>query len=148
VRLLPETLLATQVVTRVDVQLASESLLSIEQIAVGGANSVRGYRENQLVRDNGVVASAEARIPIWREPFGRPRLELVPFSDTGYAWNTRRSARSKTLTSVGLGLRASPWRWLSGGIFWGARLTNADRANEGLQRYGIHFAIEARYPEL
>ena len=42
----------------------------------------------------------------------------------------------------------SPWRWLSGGIFWGARLTNADRANEGLQRDGIHFALEARYPEL
>ena len=146
VHLLPETLLSTQIVTRLDAQIASEALLSLEQIAVGGMNSVRGYRENQFVRDNGVIASAELRIPIWREPFGRPRLELVPFSDVGYAWNTYAPKRDATPVSVGVGLRSSPWRWLSASIFWGARLTSADRAENGLQRYGVSFALEARYP--
>jgi hemolysin activation/secretion protein len=146
VHLLPESLLSTQLVTRLDVQIASEALLSLEQIAIGGFDSVRGYRENQFVRDNGVIASAELRIPVWREPFGRPRLELVPFSDVGRAWNASGPRREETPVSVGIGLRASPWRWLSAALFWGARLSDAERSQDGLQRHGLHFALEARYP--
>ena len=42
-------------------QLASDPLLHVEKMPVGGVNSVRVYRENLLVRDNGLVASAEWR---------------------------------------------------------------------------------------
>jgi len=46
---------------RLDVQLATDPLLPLEQFAVGGPESVRGYVENQYVRDSGAVASLEAR---------------------------------------------------------------------------------------
>ncbi len=46
-----------QVILRADAQLTRDPLLPIEKFAVGGANTVRGYRDNQLVRDNGLVLS-------------------------------------------------------------------------------------------
>ena len=68
-------------------QISADPLLSIERFAIGGRDTVRGYRENQLVRDSGVVASAELRIPLWRDSLRRPLLELVPFMDYGTGWN-------------------------------------------------------------
>ena len=49
---------------RGDVQLTADPLLPIERIAIGGIDTVRGYRENELVVDNGWIASAELRIPL------------------------------------------------------------------------------------
>jgi hemolysin activation/secretion protein len=40
-----------QYVLRNDLQLAKDPLLPLEQFTVGGASTVRGYRENQLVKD-------------------------------------------------------------------------------------------------
>ena len=56
----------TQIILRSDVQLANRPLLTVEQIALGGRYTVRGYPQNTLVRDNAVLASVEARIPIVR----------------------------------------------------------------------------------
>src|SRR5207248_2408577 len=39
----------TQVMLRGDAQWTSDQLLSLEQLAIGGINTVRGYRENLLV---------------------------------------------------------------------------------------------------
>src|SRR5262249_14480031 len=41
----------SQVIFRTDVQLSRDPLLTLEQISVGGRYSVRGYRENQFIRD-------------------------------------------------------------------------------------------------
>ena len=57
----------TQVIFRSDVQLANKPLLTLEQIALGGRYTVRGYPQNTLVRDNAFLASIEARIPIVRQ---------------------------------------------------------------------------------
>lgn len=43
-------------ISRLDIQLTDSPLLGLEQLAVGGYNSVRGYRENSLVRDQGGIA--------------------------------------------------------------------------------------------
>jgi len=57
VRLLaPETLL----IVRSDIQLADRPLLSLEQIGIGGVQSVRGYRQDLLLTDSGAIASAGA----------------------------------------------------------------------------------------
>ena len=42
-----------QFILRVTGQWTDDQLLALEQISVGGAETVRGYRENQLVRDRG-----------------------------------------------------------------------------------------------
>ena len=49
---------------KVNTQLTPDSLLSLEKISIGGVDTVRGYRQNQLVADNGVVGGVEVRIPL------------------------------------------------------------------------------------
>jgi hemolysin activation/secretion protein len=139
-----------QFVFRTDLQLAEDPLLPLEQFAVGGASTVRGYRENQLVRDNGFVASAEFRIPVFRLPIpGLSRtaedgfVQLAPFADFGWAENTNVATPDpKTISSVGLGLRWNPSANLHAELYWGYALRDIDNLDEDLQDSGIHFRIQ------
>ena len=95
-----------QSIFRLDVQLSSQPLLPLEQIAVGGRYSVRGYRENQLVRDNGLIVSLESRLPIVRNKPWADFVQLAPFVDFGRAWNTKLPTPDpKMMVSIGIGLR-------------------------------------------
>jgi len=134
-----------QVISRLDVQLTTQPLLPLEQIAVGGRYTVRGYRENQVVRDNAVLASVEARIPLVRNTWWADVVQLAPFIDYGYAWNTRLvTPPPRNLASVGLGLR---WALTLTSpillrpefeIYWGIPLNNVQTAGGNLQDLGVH----------
>ncbi|NET57981.1 MAG: ShlB/FhaC/HecB family hemolysin secretion/activation protein, partial [Symploca sp. SIO2E6] len=54
-RLSPQATLITQL----NAQLTPDSLLSLERFSMGGVDTVRGYRQNQLVADNGILGSVE-----------------------------------------------------------------------------------------
>jgi hemolysin activation/secretion protein len=143
-----------QAIARLDVQLAKEPLLSLEQIAVGGRFTVRGYRENQVVRDNAVLASLETRIPVIRNKPWADAVQLAPFIDYGNAWNTKTKfvpTASQNLASVGLGLR---WALTLTSpvllrpefeIYWGIPLHNVKTEGGNVQDAGVHlqFAIAA-----
>jgi len=135
---LPEQYRGTQLVFRTDVQLSANPLFSMEKFAVGGSRTVRGYVENQLVSDNGVVSSIEFRIPILRDPLGQDIIQLAPFADFGHSWNHDETAGPKTIASLGVGLR---W-WLSEGIFvtgyWGGKLRKVERRTNDIQQNGFH----------
>lgn len=128
-------------VARLDLQLANDPLLGFERIAVGGARTVRGYRPNQLVRDNGLDVSLEWRVPVWRRPLGEPVLSLAPFFDVGHAWNERFDEADETIASVGLGLLARPHERVEAEAWWGARLIGVDRVGSGLIDEGIHLRV-------
>lgn len=133
--------------TRLDGQVASGRLLGLERFAVGGRSTVRGYRENLLVKDEGVVASTELRVPLPPVP-GVDGIEVGVFSDLGYARNKPSGdRRADTLWSVGLGLHMNFARVLRASLEWAADLedTRGVRGNE-LQDDGVHFALEARWP--
>ena len=99
-------LLDIQLIARMDLQVANKSLLPLEQISVGGRYSVRGYRENTLVRDNGLIASLESRIPVIRNKPLVDFLEFCQFVDFGSAWNKDLpTPKPRAIESVGLGLR-------------------------------------------
>jgi hemolysin activation/secretion protein len=96
----------TQLIVRSDVQLANKPLMTVEQIALGGRYTVRGYPQNSLVRDNAFLASVEARIPVVRGRRWADYFELAPFFDFGQGWNTDRpSGDPPNLAGVGVGLR-------------------------------------------
>ena len=96
----------TQLITRTDVQLTPDPLLVLEQVSVGGRYTVRGYRENTLVRDNAFLASAELRVPIVRNQRWADYLELAPFFDYGRAWRAVDETPDPIdIASVGIGLR-------------------------------------------
>jgi hemolysin activation/secretion protein len=138
----------TELLWRTDLQLANDPLLPLEQIAVGGRYSVRGYRENQLVRDNGLLASLEARLPVIRERRWAEYVQVAPFVDFGRAWNTRLPTPDpKTLASVGLGLRwAAPVPAPLSvrpqfEIYWGLPLNRVKTPGGNLQDWGLHLRL-------
>jgi hemolysin activation/secretion protein len=136
--------LRSQLVFRADVQLTPGPLLSLEQFSVGGFRTVRGYRENRLVRDNGVVTSLELRIPVLRSALGQDILQIAPFGDFGHAWNDHGEDRLKTITSLGLGLRYQMSPRLFASLYWAGRLRDIDPRGDDLQDKGWSFQLTYR----
>lgn len=137
----------TSLLLRSDVQLATTSLVPLEQFGLGGQESVRGYRQDTLLTDNGIFASAEVRVPIYRLPGDRGVLQISPFVDFGTTWNTdsdadRAAPDPNTLVSVGLGLQFELGDRLSARVDWGIPLVDVeDREDETLQEEGIYFSL-------
>ncbi|MBD2778920.1 ShlB/FhaC/HecB family hemolysin secretion/activation protein [Iningainema tapete] len=142
VRLLaPDSLL----LIRGDVQLASTSLLASEQFGLGGINSVRGYRQDFLLRDNGALASVELRLPILRVSQWDGVLQVTPFVDVGTAWNNssnREENDTNTLASVGLGLRWSQGNNFTAGVQWGIPLVSVNTQGNTWQENGLYFFVQ------
>ncbi len=133
--------------TRLDGQVASGQLLGLERFAVGGRATVRGYRENLLVKDEGFVASSELRVPLptlWR----LERFELGVFSDLGYGRNKRSGDRvSDTLWSAGLGLHARLTPGIRIALEWAKDLEDTRGVTgKELQDDGFHFGVELALP--
>lgn len=137
-----------ELVARGELQLTNSRLLPLEQTAIGGRYTVRGFRENVRVGDNGWIGSLEARIPIYSRVEPRVRWDLIPFVDSGAVWNAKRGSEdTDTLTSVGLGTRLSWDRWLDLELFWGHSFEHVERSTErDLQDSGIHFRLTSRWP--
>lgn len=143
----------SRVIFRTNIQLSTESLLPLEKFSLGGSNSVRGYRENELVRDNGVFASLELRIPMFRMPLSficKTRedgwVQLAPFVDWGWSGNTDTTTPDpETISSAGLGIRWDPGSAFHGEIYWAKALREIDYPEYDLQNDGIHFLLTWRF---
>ena len=139
-RLLRETLL----VIRANAQLSDEPLLSPEQFSLGGLHSVRGYRENQLLRDNGIFASIELRVPVMLRKDGTQLVTLAPFIDWGTGWDVNKlEDHNETIWSAGLGLLANPTKHVQATVYWGRPFVRlAENGGErSLQDAGWHFMV-------
>ena len=130
-----------QLLGQFNLQLANDRLFPLEQIPLGGRFSVRGYRENTLIRDNGFLFSVESRFPILRYASGEPLLQFAQFVDVGRAWQAKgETPDPQTLASVGLGLR---WAVLPRDrarfeLYWGVPLNHVTHPTGNLQDHGIH----------
>lgn len=132
----------SQLVLRASGQWSGEPLLALEQMSVGGFDSVRGYLENQLVRDRGVVGSVEFRIPIAFNKAGAGALFLAPFFDVGGAWDKGGSPGADTLAGTGVGLLFTPSPKVSAQLYWGHRLRSVPMPiEENLQTEGVTFRL-------
>lgn len=134
----------SQLVIDASVHHAFDPLLSIEKFGLGGVHTVRGYRENTLVRDNTLSASIEYRLPL-----SGPRWQLVSFYDYGKGENIQDDELAPNLlSSVGLGLR---WRDVSGryrgDVYWAEPLEEIPSLEDdnSLQDRGIHFSLDVRF---
>jgi hemolysin activation/secretion protein len=137
-----------QLILREDIQLSNSPLLSLEQFSVGGHATVRGYRENALVRDNGLVGSIELRMPLVESSRGRPALELAPFLEHAYAWNRDRpTSGPRSLFSAGLGLRFAISERARAQAYWGQEIRQIeDDGPWDLQDSGFQFRVEVELP--
>ncbi|MDV3352671.1 ShlB/FhaC/HecB family hemolysin secretion/activation protein [Leptothoe sp. LEGE 181152] len=128
---------------RGDIQVTTDDLLSQEEFSLGGAQSVRGYRQDALRRDNGALLSAELRWPIARVPELDGLLQVTPFVDVGTVWNDDGSSPGPdTLAGIGFGLLWQQSNNVSARIDWGIPLVDLDTDDEGLQDSGIYFSVQ------
>lgn len=138
--LAPDTVL----LIRGDVQLAGSPLVPLEQFGLGGAASVRGYRQDAYLSDSGVFASAELQLPILRLGSRRQSvLQLVPFVDVGTVWNNsgRSDLDQSPLASVGLGLQWQPSDLFSVRVDWGIPLVSIPSSDRTWQENGLYFSV-------
>ena len=128
---------------RANTQLASRSLLPLEQIGLGGLDSVRGYRQDFLLTDNGAVVSAEVQIPVLRLPNINSMLKLAPFVDFGVGWNSsqQNNPDPNTLASVGLGLRWTQGDRFTARLDWGIPLVSVNSKDNTWQENGLYFSL-------
>jgi hemolysin activation/secretion protein len=139
-QLAPKTLL----LLRSDLQLANSSLLSLEQISTGGDRSVRGYRQDFLLTDNGFSASAEVRVPLLNLPEVPGLLQITPFLDFGVGWNysgTQPNSTSNQLLGAGLGLLWQMGDRLTARLDYGIPLIDVHSSEQTWQEQGIYFTV-------
>jgi hemolysin activation/secretion protein len=137
--LAPDTLL----LFRSNLQLG-DRLMATEQFSLGGFSTVRGYRQDVLLTDNGFLLSAEARLPIWKNRQGKGVLQVVPFADYGIGWNRSGDAPDPNhLAGIGLGLL---WRQenFSARLDWGIPLVKMEGRDRTWQENGLYFSLEYR----
>lgn len=140
VRRLGET--ANQLILSTSFQWSDSPLLSLEQFSLGGASTVRGYRENQLVRDMGLLGSAELRIPVICNRAGAGVLQLAPFFDLGTGWNVRSATPAPgEIASAGIGLLFTPGEKFSAQLYWGHAFRELNRGQYDAQDAGLHFKV-------
>ena len=142
-----------QLIFRANTQLTNDPLLSMEKFAVGGALSVRGYRQNQIVRDIGYDISLEYRYPLMNDASGRNVLVLAPFIDAGGGNNNSELLNAldpnpSDIYSAGLGLRWDPTTKVHAQLYWGHAFTDVFVNDfSSIQDDGIHFLISANVLE-
>ncbi len=133
-------------VAQLDAQLASNPLLSIQQFAIGGGQSVRGFRQNVRSADNGVRLSVENRITIQRDAAGTQTLALAPFIDTGLVWNQANNPDTQFpsqnfLAGIGLGVIWQPTSQWNIRVDYGLPLVNLQDRGTNIQDSGFYFSL-------
>lgn len=147
-----EDLFGMQLLGRMDLQFTNSPLFPLEQVALGGRYSVRGYREVTILRDNIFLASLEARFPLLRWANGEPMVQFAPFVDVGHGWSLGENRPSAittnpnlpdTLASVGVGLRWNilPKDRASFEVYWGQQLNHVPKVGNAIQDNGVHLGL-------
>lgn len=127
---------------RSELQLAESTLVPSEQVSLGGFSSVRGYRQNLLLGDNGWLSSIELGIPLYSGAVGNFRL--APFFEVGTVWNNEPQfiPTANTLAAVGIGLRYQQGDCPSVRLDWGIPLLNTPEQRPSLQESGIYISVQ------
>jgi hemolysin activation/secretion protein len=109
-------------------QWSPDRLVSAEQFQAGGAFSVRGYPEGQIIGDNGYLLSGEWRVPAFFIPksahiklfkstvYLRSNTQFVTFADFAHTMTNRRatgSAANNHILGAGFGLRIQLTKYMT-----------------------------------
>jgi len=143
----------SQLRLRLDLQYSNTDLLALEKFAIGGASTVRGYRENQFTRDRGLVASVEWHLPVGQVkiPYfseeDQGQLTIVPFVDYGTGSNQNiEEGGPDFISSAGLGVLWQPHDQVQLELFWAKPLQSVAKSpKHDLQDEGIHFQVDVNF---
>ena len=133
----------TLLIFRTNLQIAADELVPLERFGLGGLYSVRGYRQDFFLTDNGIFISGEIQLPIARVEKIVGVLQIIPFIDFGVGWNNGafEDPDPNSLLGIGLGLQ---WRMgdnFNARLDWGIPLIDFDLEKRTWQENGIYFVI-------
>ena len=141
-------------------QAADDSLVSAVQYRLGGAESVRGYEEAEVLGDSGIRGTLEVRTPLidnfipglkHAEDFlaenpdhwSTHRLQFDAFADFGRVETSAQQPgehSSQTMMSIGAGLRLGFTKYSQIRLDYGYPLEDTEETNEGEGQF--HFKLE------
>lgn len=135
-------------VVRTTLQLSNRPLFPIEQFALGGIDTVRGYRQFLTVTDDAAFASGELRIPVAtvRLPYlanteEAGKIQIVPFYDYGRGWNVNRpTPYPQQISGAGLGLRWNLGSGMLAELYYAHPLRHVP-VGTSLEDRGIYFRL-------
>ena len=133
----------TLLLLRSDLQLSNRTLVPLQQIGLGGQDTLRGYRQDLLQGDNGASFSAEVRIPVLRVPELEGTLQIAPFIDSGMVWTSSGEANPSPnlLVGTGIGLRWQMGNRLTALLNYGIPLISVQNSRKTLQENGIYLSL-------
>jgi hemolysin activation/secretion protein len=126
-------------------QWANEPVLNLEELAVGGNGSVRGYREGEYYADTGFLEQAELRTPIyWRGINRRIGTQFFTFMDygQGYQLDSSEAIPHEALWGAGAGVNFNLGPHVQSHILVGWPLLNTQYTGAGRER--ITFSLSAQ----
>jgi hemolysin activation/secretion protein len=133
----------TLLVVGADIQLSSSDLVPRERFGLGGYRSVKAYRQDTRLTDNGALGTVELRLPV-PGISGKNRLfQVVPFIDGGVAWNNddEEVEGSNALAAVGVGLQINLWNKINMRLDYGIPLVDVDSRDKTAQEEGFYFSF-------
>ncbi|MCL2926697.1 MAG: BamA/TamA family outer membrane protein [Trichodesmium sp. St16_bin4-tuft] len=133
----------TLLVVGSDLQLSPSHLVPKEKFGLGGYRSVRVYRQDTRLTDNGALGTLELRLPVpWIS--GKNRLfQVVLFIDGGVAWNSddEELEGSKALVAAGVRLQVNLWEKINMRLDDGIPLVDVDSLDKTAQEEGFYFSF-------
>ncbi len=139
---------AGQLVLRAEAQIADDALPGLEKYSLGGMDSVRGYRKDKFVRDNGGFASIEYRHTLGHLALregagaGEGTVRGALFADIGEARDHNGPPTSPSyLASIGPGVRWEALPGFEAVVYWGHALKEVVTATTTSQDRGWHVRV-------
>ena len=132
---------------RIGWQIAAQPLISNEQFAIGGVDTVRGYLESAALGENGANLNLEARTPSFAKKLSDSvdELHLLAFVDVGSV-RVREPLSGQddrfTLAGAGVGLRLKGWRGVAAGLDWAVALKDRGYTERGDSRGHFRLGYE------
>lgn len=131
-------------ILQADLQLTPDPLLESEQFVIGGGQSLRGFRQNSLLGDNGFRLSIENRWSLQRNEAGAPIMQLAPFIDLGAVWNDSSNPTEidqNFLAGIGVGWLWEPFPNFNLRVDLALPLVDLDNGGENAQDRGLYFSV-------
>lgn len=136
-----------EIIARFNSQIADSPLISNEQFAIGGYDTVRGYFETQTLSDHGIVGSLELYTPrlVPNDWAFVDKFRALVFVDGGKGWiidALEDNPDSYELASVGIGLRFQMWKYLVGDLDLAFAMIEQGEIKSGDARLDFNIAME------
>lgn len=125
---------------RLKTQIANKPLVAAEEFAIGGVDSLLGYRNAAVLGDNGIFGNVSVTIPVYEGKAGK--FTVSPILGLGCVWENFKTKNFQTLASAGLALDYAFNERLSANLSWGFPLIDINQGTKkSLQDNGILLSI-------